>query len=86
MYTSQIFAFPDYKGERRQIELHASPKAHVSYAQNTGRDSIKKYNFDFDMVFDGSCSQEELFLEIAALIQSALDGYNVCIFAYGQTG
>ncbi|KAG7392659.1 hypothetical protein PHYPSEUDO_015047 [Phytophthora pseudosyringae] len=82
----EIFAFPDYRSERRQIELSANPKSHVGYGQNGSRSVVKKYNFDFDLVFDSKCSQEDVFLEVSALIQSALDGYNVCIFAYGQTG
>lgn len=88
MFTTsrQIFSFPDYAAERRQIELTANSKSHVSYGQNGGRDAVKKYTFDFDLVFDSSCSQEDMFLEVSALVQSALDGFNVCIFAYGQTG
>lgn len=31
-------------------------------------------------------NQESIFNELVQLIQSAVDGKNVCIFAYGQTG
>uniref|UniRef100_W5MTT5 Kinesin-like protein n=1 Tax=Lepisosteus oculatus TaxID=7918 RepID=W5MTT5_LEPOC len=42
--------------------------------------------FQFDKVFNSSCTQEDIFEDTSRLIQSAVDGYNVCIFAYGQTG
>ncbi|KAI3371893.1 hypothetical protein L3Q82_006766 [Scortum barcoo] len=42
--------------------------------------------FQFDKVFSAEISQEELFHDTNRLIQSAIDGYNVCIFTYGQTG
>lgn len=42
--------------------------------------------FQFDKVFTPSSTQEEVFLDTLPLITSCVDGYNVCIMAYGQTG
>ncbi|PKU42397.1 kinesin-like protein kifc3 isoform x1 [Limosa lapponica baueri] len=46
----------------------------------------KQVSFELDKVFPPQASQEEVFQEIQALVTSCIDGYNVCIFAYGQTG
>nr|XP_046242842.1 kinesin-like protein KIN-14E [Scatophagus argus] len=42
--------------------------------------------FQFDRVFSAEASQDDLFCDTSRLIQSSIDGYNVCIFSYGQTG
>ncbi|VEU20677.1 DEKNAAC101643 [Brettanomyces naardenensis] len=48
--------------------------------------SPRTLDFSFDMVFDQHSTNSEIFEEISQLVQSSLDGHNVCIFAYGQTG
>merc|ERR1740117_465006 len=42
-------------------------------------------DFAFDAVFVPG-TQEEVFEDCRDLVQSAADGYNVTLFAYGQTG
>jgi hypothetical protein len=37
-------------------------------------------------VFSPNENQEDIFSEVKELVKSALDGFKVCIFAYGQTG
>ncbi|RZC84621.1 hypothetical protein C5167_047410 [Papaver somniferum] len=44
------------------------------------------HKFAFDRVFDPKAKQEDIFVDVSELVQSALDGKKVCIFAYGQTG
>lgn len=46
----------------------------------------QKKSFRFDRVFAPSSSQEQVFQDTLPLITSCVDGYNVCIMAYGQTG
>ena len=42
--------------------------------------------FCFDNVFKQESTQESVYEPVADLVQSAIDGYRVCIFSYGQTG
>ncbi|KAK0720333.1 putative KAR3 protein [Lasiosphaeris hirsuta] len=72
--------FPDLKTST-QIDI-TGPEEKSSL----GNVSRRVMPFEFDRVFDPSVYNEEVFGEISQLVQSALDGFNVCIFCYGQTG
>ncbi|KAK6923280.1 Kinesin motor domain [Dillenia turbinata] len=54
---------------------------------NTGDESLSnpKKDFEFDRVYGPHVGQAELFSDVQPFVQSALDGSNVSIFAYGQT-
>lgn len=43
-------------------------------------------SFDFDRIFNPGSSQQDVFTEVQDVCLSVLDGYNVCVMAYGQTG
>ncbi|XP_042451786.1 kinesin-like protein KIN-14E isoform X5 [Zingiber officinale] len=45
-----------------------------------------KKNFKFDRVYAPKDNQADVYEDASPLVTSVLDGYNVCIFAYGQTG
>ncbi|MFH4978981.1 hypothetical protein AB6A40_005690 [Gnathostoma spinigerum] len=42
--------------------------------------------FFYDRVFSENDNQNDVFEEVSPLITSCMDGFNVCIFAYGHTG
>ncbi|KAK9909075.1 hypothetical protein WJX75_006832 [Coccomyxa subellipsoidea] len=46
----------------------------------------KDQGFTFDRVFGPQSTQAQVFQEVSELVQSALDGFKVCLFSYGQTG
>ncbi|KAJ5160917.1 Kinesin-like protein klpA [Penicillium canariense] len=73
--------YPDEEGEAKEINI-LGPEEKSSL----GSVSRKNNTFAFDRVFGPSTQNSEVFDEISQLVQSALDGYNVCIFCYGQTG
>ena len=68
------------KGGKQEIALKINEPA-VSGEQKT-----RVVPFTFDRIFSSSATQQHVFAEISQLVQSALDGHNVTIFAYGNTG
>ena len=46
---------------------------------------VRRRMYDFDRVFQPSLDQAELFEALEPFVQSAIDGFNVCVFSYGVT-
>ena len=44
------------------------------------------FSYFLDGVFVPESTQADIFAEVKPFVQSSIDGDNVCIFAYGQTG
>lgn len=53
-------------------------------AEHVGRSESTAKRYEYDTCFGPEADQQEVYSETKALIQSAFDGYNVCVFAYGQ--
>ena len=70
------------KGEGGLIAVSFDAENEVSIKDEKGT----KKTFEFDRVFPPGSTQEQVFEDTAPLVTSCVDGYNVCLFAYGQTG
>ena len=78
--TARI-TYPDDETDSKEVEVMGPEEK-----SSLGNITTKKYPFAFDRVFGPRSQNRDVFEEISQLVQSALDGYNVCIFCYGQTG
>lgn len=74
-------AYPDAGKDSKEVVIQGPQQ---KSAMGTVTQSTSP--FAFDRVFGPGSQNAEVFDEISQLVQSALDGYNVCIFCYGQTG
>ncbi|KAH7117836.1 P-loop containing nucleoside triphosphate hydrolase protein [Dendryphion nanum] len=74
-------AFPDSDTDSKEVAVQGPVKQSAM-----GTVTTANYAYSFDRVFGPQSQNSEIFEEISQLVQSALDGYNVCIFCYGQTG
>ena len=68
------------------LEMAAPPQRGTKDGPLGAKRDAKPVRFSFDQVFGQRSSQSDVFDEVSHLVQSALDGYNVCLFSYGQTG
>ncbi|XP_060209442.1 kinesin-like protein KIN-14Q [Lycium barbarum] len=69
-------------GASMSIDFEAAKDGELTVKSN----GMSKKTFKFDSIFSPQADQAEVFEDTAPLATSVLDGYNVCIFAYGQTG
>lgn len=74
-------SFPDNGSDSKELEVLGQEEK-----SSLGNITTKTNAFAFDRVFTPDSANSDVFDEISQLVQSALDGYNVCIFCYGQTG
>lgn len=79
---------------RGNIRVFCRVRPHITPVVRCSTDQVslqlscegKEHSFTYDKVFAPNTAQATVFGAVAELVQSALDGYHVCIFSYGQTG
>ncbi|PAN19672.1 hypothetical protein PAHAL_3G289500 [Panicum hallii] len=64
------------------VEIDSSQETELQFVPS----EKERKAFKFDHVFGPEDDQETVFSETVPVVRSVMDGFNVCIFAYGQTG
>ena len=69
------------RGDKQQVALSLPDEYTLEHSWKG-----EKRTYAYNGVFGPESTQEQVFEQVKDLCQSALDGYNVVCFAYGQTG
>ena len=67
--------------KKSQMETIAINNDSISIFQENKQEK----NFEYDYIFDTKSTQKDVYEEVTLLIQSMVQGNNICIIAYGQT-
>lgn len=77
--------FPDIQPSLEHISFSSTDEQEINLIQEhesvTGKSVKKQITFSFDKIFKPDSIQSQVFEEVSHLVQSALDGYRICIFA-----
>jgi len=74
------------------VEHSVDFRSHDSVTVFTGKSVLgggtgeKQHTFSFDRCFDDHKTQSDIFEDLKGSILNVLDGFHVCVFAYGMTG
>ena len=71
-----VLTFPDAKALGGPTQVRCPPKDEAAVART----------FEFEKVYPPESTQAQVFEDTDAIITSCVDGYCVCLIAYGQTG
>ena len=77
---------PFLPGDGNQTESSIEPSPDGETLAIVDHRGGGEHSFKFDKIFRPSSGQDDVFQEVSDFVQSALDGYHVCLFSYGQTG
>ncbi|KAK9801416.1 hypothetical protein WJX73_009180 [Symbiochloris irregularis] len=79
-------ALPHEAGLPLAIECDSMGAVVDATTRMSGRAGGSRHcRFEYDTVFGPASTQDDIYAEAAPVITSVLDGYHVCMFAYGQT-
>lgn len=90
--TARVYCRPLGSGdgsEQKQRDIFSVPSHEIILLHRERlSDSVdgSALSFEFDRVFEPGTNQKELYAEMEDSVLGVLDGFNVCIMAYGQSG
>jgi len=83
-----VFLWYQEQGFSNAVQCKGEETVALANARAGGnkRGNKKESQWELDQVFKPGMTNAQVYSAVEPLVTSVMDGYNVCIFAYGQTG